>query len=74
MRIIILSTIFFLSQLTFSQSIASYNTNATKYDKNAKFAQIIEKTSFYNSDGIKTEIEHKDFNTSMQLTKPKKIR
>ncbi|MCI2230542.1 hypothetical protein MC378_15305 [Polaribacter sp. MSW13] len=73
MRLTILIATFLLSQLTFSQSIASYNSNATKYEKNANFAQIIEKTSFYNSDGIKTEIEHKDFNKSMQLTSLKRF-
>jgi hypothetical protein len=73
MRLTILIATFLLSQLTFSQSIASYNSNATKYDKNANFTQIIEKTSFYNSDGIKTEIEHKDFNKSMQLTSLKRF-
>jgi len=73
MRTYILLTILFLSQLTFSQSIGSYNININKYDKSSKIAQIIEKTSFYNSDGIKTDIEHKDFNKSMQLTSLKRF-
>ncbi|OIQ30332.1 MAG: hypothetical protein BM564_02890 [Bacteroidetes bacterium MedPE-SWsnd-G2] len=73
MRFTLLIVTLLFSQLTYSQSIASYNSNANKYDKKDNFVQIVEKTSFYNSDGIKTDIEYKDFNKSMQLTSLKRL-
>jgi DNA polymerase III delta prime subunit len=63
-----LLTILLLSQPIFSQSTASYNTNINKYDAHANIVQIIGKTSFYNLDRVKKEIEYKNFNRSMQLT------
>lgn len=73
MRTNILLAILFLSKLTFSQSIGSYNSNLNKYNKSSNITQIIEKTSFHNSNGIKTDIEHKNFNKSMQLTSLKRF-
>ena len=73
MKIYGLITILFLSQLTFSQSISSYMLNIDKYDKDANISEIIETTSFYNSDGVKKEIEYKNFNSSMNLTSLKRF-
>ncbi|WP_223550991.1 hypothetical protein [Aestuariivivens sp. NBU2969] len=57
----------FFTQITFSQSIGSYLSNLHMYDKYEGIEEIIEKTTFYNSDGSETEIEHKKFNSSMGL-------
>jgi len=73
MKIYGLITILFLSQMTFSQSISSYMLNIDKYDKDANIADIIETTSFYNSDGITKDIEYKNFNSSMNLTSLKRF-
>lgn len=57
----------FLTQLTFSQSIGSYLSNLHMYDKYEGIEEIIEETTFYNSDGPETDVEHKTFNNSMDL-------
>lgn len=57
----------FLTQLTFSQSIGSYLSNLHMYDKYEGIEEIVEETTFYNSDGPETNVEHKTFNNSMDL-------
>jgi hypothetical protein len=47
--------------------------NIDKYDKDANIAEIIETTSFYNSDGIAKDIEYKNFNSSMNMTSLKRF-
>ncbi len=62
-----------MSQLASSQSITSYMHNVDKYDRNANISEIIETTIFYNSNGVKKEIEYKNFNSSMNLTSLKRF-
>ncbi len=68
-----LLSILFLTQLAYSQSIASFVHHTNQYHNNANIAEVIETTNFYNSGNIHKETEYKDFNSTENLISLKRF-